>query len=143
MGLIESFIEESPLAVLATADMNGKPHIRWITPGCIKERVCTVFMVSGSHFSKISQIHENPQAELMFQTRSLDKILNVRGKINLLDNPSIQTEVIECIGPNLGSFWKSNRAENDLVVMEFVIMEAVVYNPQKGTRITVNFTEEV
>ena len=141
MGLIDTIIEENRVAVLAV-DTGGAPHLRWMTPGCIHERPGTIFMVSSSRFSKVEQIQNNPNAELMVQSRALDKIINIRGKINLLNNPSIRSETLECIGRHLHTFWNLNQPENELVVLELVIEQAVVYLPQKGSRISVDFSGE-
>ncbi len=142
MGLVDTIIEENRVAVLATVDNSGVPHIRWMTPGCIHERPGTIFMVSASSLSKVEQIQNNPNAEIMVQSRALDKIINIRGKINLLNNPSICAETLECIGRNLHTFWNLNQPENELVVLELVIEKAVVYLPQKGSRIAVDFSGE-
>jgi pyridoxamine 5'-phosphate oxidase len=99
-------------------------------------------MISASNLSKIEQIQNNPNAELMIQTVALDKIINIRGKINLLDNPSIRTETLECIGKHLHTFWNLNQPENELVVLELVIEQATFYQPQKGSRVTVDFGDE-
>lgn len=142
MGLIDTIIEDNRTAVLATVDTNGAPHLRWMTPGCIHERSGTIFMISASHLLKIEQIQNNPNAELMIQTRALDKIINIRGKINLLTNPSIRTETLECIGRHLHTFWNLNQPEDELIVLELVVEQAVLYLPQKGSRITVDFSSE-
>jgi pyridoxamine 5'-phosphate oxidase len=78
----------------------------------------------------------------IFQTRSLDKIINVEGKVNLLDNPSIRSEVLEVVGPRLVAFWKINVDERDLLVLETVIEKATYYLPMKGTKETVIFGRE-
>jgi pyridoxamine 5'-phosphate oxidase len=142
LNLIDTIIEENRTAVLATVDTNGVPHLRWMTPGYIHERAGTIFMISASNLSKIEQIQNNPNAELMIQTVALDKIINIRGKINLLDNPSIRTETLECIGKHLHTFWNLNQPENELVVLELVIEQATFYQPQKGSRVTVDFGDE-
>lgn len=142
MGLIGTILEDNRTAVLATVDQNGSPHLRWITPGCIEERAGTIFMISAKSLSKVEQIQSNPNVELMFQTRTLDKVLHVSGKINLLKNPSIRAETLECIGRHLHTFWNLNQPETDLIVLELVIDKATYYLPLKGSRITVDFTGE-
>ena len=142
MSLIESIVEDTHIAVLSTVDQDGAPHSRWVTPGCIEERAGAVFMISSSRFSKIDHIRSNPRAELLFQTKALDQVLNVNGRVNLLDNPSIRAETLECIGKNLHPFWRINQPENELIVLEFIIDEVTLYLPQKGTRVTINFSSE-
>ncbi len=91
--------------------------------------------------AKIDQIN-NPQAEMIFQTMSLEKIVNVTGIINILDNPSIRSEVLESIGKHLHAFWKINKPEKELVVLELIIERATVYNPVIGLKTTINFSGE-
>jgi general stress protein 26 len=142
MSTIATILEENHTAVLATVDSQGKPHVRWVTPGYLLERGDTLFMVSASSFSKVEQIRHNPHAELMIQTPSLDKIVNIVGAINLLSNPSIRAEALECIGPHLNSFWISNQPESELVVLEFIIETATLYIPQKGIREQISLATE-
>ncbi|NLE00908.1 MAG: pyridoxamine 5'-phosphate oxidase family protein, partial [Fibrobacter sp.] len=142
MNIITAILADNRTAVLATVDSQGKPHIRWVTPGCIVERPGTIFMVSASRFSKVEQIRNNPHGELMVQTRALDKIVTISGTINLLSNPSIRLETLECIGPHLSSFWISNQPESELVVLEFIIESATLYIPQKGSREEITFATE-
>ncbi|NLG18185.1 MAG: pyridoxamine 5'-phosphate oxidase family protein [Fibrobacter sp.] len=141
-ALIEEMIDETSAAVLVTVDKEKLPHVRWVTPGCIGERQGAIFMVSGSQSAKVEQIRANPSAEMLFQTKTLDKILHVSGRINLLFNPSIRAETLECIGRNLHVFWKITPPESELVVLEFIISGAMLYVPQSGLRETVKFEAE-
>lgn len=139
IGLINKLIEESRTAVLATVDKNGIPHIRWITPGCIEERTGAIFIISSQTFSKVKHIQSNPAVELMFQNPNLETILNVTGRANILKNPSIRSETLECIGKNLNTFWRINELEEEIVVLEIIIEKATVYFPLQGNREIVSF----
>lgn len=141
-GIIESIIDETHTAILATVDSQGAPHIRWMTPGCIEDRPEAFFMITTSRMSKVDHIQSNSQAELMFQSRSLDKIVNISGSATVLDNPSLRSEVLECVGKHLHSFWKINTSESELVVIEFLFNSATQYNPKNGTKITISFAGE-
>lgn len=143
MALIESMVEEASVAILATVDSDCAPRIRWMTPGCIRQRPGAIFMVSGSQMAKVDQIRENPRAQMIFQNRYLDKVITATGKINLLSNPSIRAETLECIGKHLHTFWKINQPDSELIVLEFIVEEATLYIPHKGDTVTVNFMEEV
>lgn len=143
MSLIESMIDDSKTAVLATVDTDNMPHMRWITPGCFQQRPGAIYMLSNPEFSKVDHIRNNPKVEMMFQTKALDKVMNVRGRVNILDNPSIRSEVLECVARNLGSFWRINSEERDLAVLELIIEEATLYLPGKGSRVTVEFGSDV
>ncbi len=137
MAALEATIEDSKTAVLATVDRENRPHIRWVVPGCLRDRPGAIYTVSASHFPKIEQLLNNPRVEMMFQTRSLDKIVNVRGRMNILDNPSIRAEVLECLASRLRAFWKANVPAGDLVVLELVMEEATYYSPMDGVRMTI------
>lgn len=143
MGIIRSLIDQTHTAVMSTVDEHCIPHLRWITPGCTEEKTGSIFLISDSHFSKIFQIKNNPKVEMMFQTASLDKIVNVTGTVEIIDNPLIRSEVLECVGKHLHAFWNITIPERDLVALELVIEKVVMYNPQKGTKTTVDFSSEV
>ena len=140
--LIESVIDDTRAAVLVTVDKDCVPHARWVSPGCLRERTGAIFMVSRSGSSKVEQLSVNPSSEMLFQSRTLDKILHVSGKINLLYNPSIRSEVLECIGGHLHQFWKIDQPESELVVLEFIIEKVVLYTPMDGLKEVVGFNAE-
>jgi general stress protein 26 len=137
---ISGMIRENASAVLATVDRDRAPHIRWVTPGCLRDRPGAVFMLSSPQFSKVEHARENPLVELMLQSRALDKVINVRGHSNVIENPSICSEVLETIGNRLHAFWKINSDPTKMVVLELLIEEATFYSPMKGTRLTINYT---
>jgi pyridoxamine 5'-phosphate oxidase len=139
MGLIETILCDTHTAVLATIDKEGNPKMRWVTPGCLNERPDALYMISASNFAKIIQIQHNNLSEIMIQTKALDKVINIRGCISILKNPGLRSKVLENIGKYLSAFWKVNRPEDEMVVLEFVIDEATVYYPMKGTKIIVPF----
>lgn len=142
MEIILNCIESSRTAVLATVDHDGKPDLRWVTPGCIRERFDTIYMVSESHFSKVKQLSDNPLASMMFQTISLDKVVTIYGRVNIITTPSILAETLECIGKHLHAFWNLKHGKRDLVVLEFVIENARFYHPLNGTTEYVRFGSE-
>jgi general stress protein 26 len=142
INMIELIIEETHAAVLSTVDSEGFPHSRWMTPGLIEERTGALFMISALDLAKINQIQNNPRGEMLFQTMSLEKIINVSGRINILDNPSIRSEVLESIGKHLHALWKINESEKELVVLELIIERATLYNPISGLKTTINFSGE-
>lgn len=139
ISLIESIIEESKTVVLATVDKECLPHMRWVTPCCIRQRPGYIYMITSPELSKFQQIQNNPMVEIMIQTASLDKIINIKGKVFITQNPLIRSEVLECVAKNLQSFWKISSNEEDLVVLETTIQKAHLYIPQKGIREHVDF----
>ncbi|HOB20308.1 MAG TPA: hypothetical protein PKO35_06380, partial [Candidatus Atribacteria bacterium] len=88
---------------------------------------------------KTKQIMHRPDGVWMVQTRDLDQIITARGKINILDNPSIKSEVMESAGDKLTMFWTLNRDISEYVVLETVLEEAEFYQPLKDIRQFVRF----
>lgn len=134
LNIVEMILNEAHTAVLATTDQQGKPHIRWMTPALLRGRSGAVYAVTSPHFGKVGQLEAHPEVEWMFQTPILDTIVTVRGRINIVDNPSILSEVLETLGPFMRSFWKLKGDERDLVVLETIIEEAIYYKPMKGIK---------
>ena len=101
-----------------------------------------LFAVTSPHFPKILHLDANNQVEWMIQTRALDQVINVRGGMNVLDNPSLKAQVMEAIGKRLTVFWKVNRDNTDFIILETVIEEACWSAPVKGLKEVVDFREE-
>jgi len=134
LNTLEMILNEAHTAVLATTDQEGRPHIRWMTPALLRGRSGTVYAITSPSFGKVVQLEVHPEVEWMFQTPILDTIVTVRGQINIVDNPSILSEVLETLGPFMRSFWKLKGDERDLVVLETIIDEAIYYKPMKGVK---------
>lgn len=139
---IESVLEESKAGVLATVDGEGNPHLRWMTPLLLAQWPGSLFAVTSPEFPKVLQLGANSRVEWMIQTRSLSQVINIRGGINILDNPSLKAQVMESIGRKLTVFWKINDAGTDFVILETVIDVASWYVPMKGIREIVDFRTE-
>lgn len=142
MEIVQDCIESSRAAVLATVDQSGHPDLRWVTPGCLRDRSNVVYIVSESHFSKVKQLSDNPVASMLFQTIALDKIVTIYGKVNIVTVPSVLAETLECLGKHLHAFWNLKEGKRDLVVLEFVIDQARYYHPLQGIHETVSFGPE-
>ena len=138
VDIMEKILDETRTAILATADIHGRPHLRWMTPAFIKGRRGIMYAVTSPQFAKTIQLEANPEAEWMLQTHSLDEVINIRCKINIIDNPSVKNEVLEALGRKLTVFWKVNM-ETDFIVLETVPEEAVYFRPMKGIKEIVSF----
>jgi general stress protein 26 len=136
---LEQIIDEVKTAVLATVDNDGKPKMRWVTPAIIRGRTGALYTVTSPRAAKVKQVKSNPNVQWLFQTRALDRIITIEGKVNVVDNPSIRSEVLEIVGPRLRAFWKINMDERDLLVLETIIEKAVFYIPMKGKKEAVRF----
>jgi general stress protein 26 len=132
LEVLELILNDAHTAVLATTDEDGRPRMRWMTPALIRGRSGAIFAVTSPGFAKVNQLASHPEVEWMFQTPVLDTIVTVRGRINMVDNPSLLAEVLEALGPYMRSFWKLKGDERDLVVLETIIQDATFYRPMKG-----------
>ncbi len=139
LAAIENIVDEVKTAIFATVDGERKPRMRWVTPAVLRGRAGALYFITYPGSEKVGQIAGNPNAQWIFQTRALDLIITVDGRVNVLDNPSIRSEVLEVVGPRLHAFWKMNLDERDLLVIETVIENAVLYRPMKGEREMVTF----
>jgi general stress protein 26 len=139
LGEISRIIDEVGTAVLGTVNAEGKPDLRWVNPVMLRGRSNAIFMVTYPGSKKVKELQENPRAQWLFQTRPLDVIVTVDGRVNTLENPSIRSEVLEVVGPRLHAFWKITPDERDLMVLETVIERAVYYKPMQGLKVPVEF----
>ena len=139
MHRIETILEAHGTGLLATVDDAGAPHVRWLTPAVLRDRPGAIYALTAPRFAKVGQVRANPRVEWMFQTPSLAEVITARGKMNVVDNPSLRAEVQEVIGPRLRTFWRLARDERDLAVLETVLEEATQYLPMEGRKHTVRF----
>lgn len=134
MNLIDSIIDDAKTAVLATVDEEDIPQLRWVTPGTIPDRPGALYIITALHFAKVQEARGNSNASMLLQTRTLDRVLNLRGKLSVLENPSIRSETLERVAPRLHAFWKVDTPDRELVVLEFSVTYAALYLPQTGSR---------
>jgi general stress protein 26 len=139
LDIVEVLLDETNVAVMATTDPEGCPCVRWMTPTIIRDRPGTIFALTASGWDKVCDIRNHPMVEWMFQNRGLTKVVNIRGKINVLDNPQIKNEVIEKVGHKLTSFWTLNMEPDNLVVLETVIEQAEVLESTSAHKTLVKF----
>ena len=139
MNRIGALIEAHGVGLLSTVDGEGKPHVRWITPTLLPESFGVLYALTASGFSTLAQVRKHAHVEWMFQAPTLDEVINVRGLVNVVENPSLRSEVLEALGPRLHTFWKLAPDTRDLIVLETVVQEAVRYLPMKGSKDVVRF----
>lgn len=139
MNTLTEIIDETKTGVLTTVDSDGRPHARWMTPAVLRDRQRALFAVTCPDFPKADHLKSNPKVEWLFQSKSLNKIIHVDGVVNMLDNPSLENEVLEVLAPRLNVFWKVNCSNSEFVVLETVIDEAIYYEPLSSVREIVKF----
>jgi pyridoxamine 5'-phosphate oxidase len=131
---LDRILENSRVGILTTLDERGYPHSRWMTPTLVAGREGFIFAVTAPGFQKAFEIQRNPRVGWIFQTKALDEIITASGKINVIDNPSLRSEVQESLGRNLTIFWRVNPNESELVVLETVVEEMTYFNPVKNEK---------
>lgn len=139
MNIIEAILDDAKAGVLATKGTDGTPHMRWMNSAVLKGHPGVIFAVSSRRYRKVMDIEAYPGVEWMFQTRDINHIVNLRGKVNIIDNPSLKSEVLQTLGRRLRMFWKISEQDMDFVVLETVIEEATYFRPLKGEKKTVRF----
>ncbi|MFW6231700.1 MAG: pyridoxamine 5'-phosphate oxidase family protein, partial [Spirochaetota bacterium] len=97
LDALERVLEDSKIAILATVDPDGSPHMRWMTPAVVRGRDGFLYAVTSPEFEKTTQIDGNPRVEWMVQSKSLDEIVTTRGTMGVIDNPSVKAEVLEAM----------------------------------------------
>ncbi len=94
MQKLEDIISEVKVGILATIDEDGQPRMRWMSPVILPDQANTIYTVTSPHFRKTLQIDKHPDAEWMVQTKDIREIINLRGKINIIDNPALKSRLM-------------------------------------------------
>jgi pyridoxamine 5'-phosphate oxidase len=139
MNRVGAIIEAHGTGLLATIDDNGHPHVRWMTPTLLRASPGVIYALTAPGFSTFDQVRAHAQVEWMFQTPTLDEVITIRGLVNVVDNPSLRSEVLEALGTRLNALWKLAPQIPDLVVLETVVEKAVRYLPMQGHQDIVRF----
>ncbi len=139
MNEVSEILTKAKTAVLATADKNGKPHMRWMSPTILPENLHAVYAVTSPQAPKLQEIRTGHPVEWMIQPRTIETVITIRGKINVIENPSLNAQLMETLARRLNVFWKVNHDEADFVVLETVIEEATYFKPMKGIYEVVKF----
>ncbi|MFP4329570.1 MAG: pyridoxamine 5'-phosphate oxidase family protein [Spirochaetaceae bacterium] len=132
--MLEQVLESSHTGVLTTIDSAGRPRSRWMTPTVVRGRPGFLYTLTSPEFEKVEELNQNSSVTWLLQTKSLDKVLEVAGKAQVIDNPALKSEVLEAIGGHLTTFWRVNPDATQLVVVETVIEEMTIFEPMKATK---------
>ena len=134
LDVMERVLDGSHAAVLSTVDAQGRPHSRWMMPAVLRGQPGSLYAVTSPHFAKIEHIAAQPRVSWLIQSKSLDEIVEVTGKAQVIDNPALKVDVLEALGGNLSTFWHVNSDETDLVVLETAVETVTYFQPNKGER---------
>ena len=141
MGKLAEVLDDANAGVLSTSDKDGTNHLRWLTPVLVRGRKGVVYSLTSLDSKKVDHIRNNSNVTWLIQTRAVDQVITLYGKTNILENPSIKTEVLETVGNKLTMFWRLNGYIKDFVVLETVIESAEYYLPMKGSLEIIDFNQ--
>ncbi len=125
--------------LLATIDDNGKPRARWLTPVILPAKPSVIYTLTVPRSPKVAHVRTSPYVEWVFQTPTFSEVLSIRGRINVVDNPSLRAQVLEALGQRLTALWRLTHDISDLSALETIVEEATYYLPLKGTHEVVSF----
>lgn len=142
VAALDEIIDTAQVAVLATVGPEGSPAMRWMTPAMVRGRPGYLYAVSSVDCRKVRHLQSCPAVEWLFQTPELNRVVTVQGRMSVIDNPQLKSEVLESIGPRLEVFWRTNEKTTDFIVLETAIDQISVTQPMKQLQDTVLFGEE-
>lgn len=139
MTKLAGILDQVSVGILATSEKKGFPAVRWMVPAVLKGRPNALFALTSSGLGKHISENCSPDVTWMIQTVSLDKVISLHGKMNVIDNPSLKMEVLSVIGNKLHNFWKLDSDPEEFVILETVIEDGSYYVPLKGSTEKVKF----
>lgn len=138
--LLRTLIDDAKTALLITSNPDY-PDARWMTPVVLDSNPLRVYSVTGRDFIKTAQIYDNEKTTWMFQSRLLDKIIKIKGKTKILNDEDLLQKALSGLAERLDIFWKINKDETKLVLLETVIEKADVFFPLKAEHHAFAFKE--
>jgi pyridoxamine 5'-phosphate oxidase len=134
MNELQQILEDVRTGIMSTVDDRGHPHSRWLTPVVLRDRPGVIYAVSVPDSEKIVHIRKNPNVAWLIQEKTLNTVIHVQGRVNVVDNPSLKVEILEALGPKLFMFWSTRADAGEFLVLETIIENAYVYYPMKDQK---------
>jgi general stress protein 26 len=131
---IDRILEDSKTGLMTTLDAQGRPCPRWMTPRRIKGRPGCLYTVSESHAGKLEQVRRDPRVTWLIQEPSLNVVITLHGRAEVLEEPPLLQEFLEAVGKDLFMVWHLHPAQEHphLVVVETVLEEASRFDSRSG-----------
>ena len=136
---LSDLIRDVKAGLLATIDGRGHPHMRWMAPAVLDERPGGLYAVASRAFIRREQLSEHPAVQWMVQSRSLDTIFFLDGRMDIVDNHQLLEEVLDIVGAGLHSGGEQRLATDRLVVLETVLIRGTLLQPAANIREHVEF----
>jgi len=138
---LDRVLDEVKVGVMATEGGDGWPHLRWMTPVILRGNSKALYAVTSASFPKIQEIQKDHKVTWMFSSRESHQVLELRGQVNVLDNPRLKSTIMEAVGTNLATFWKMSEDPSDLVCLETLFERGEYLDSSTGQRASVNLKE--
>ncbi|MDP3179120.1 MAG: pyridoxamine 5'-phosphate oxidase family protein [Spirochaetaceae bacterium] len=129
-----AILSEAHVALLSTIGEDGYPRSRWMTPTPLPRLKGRLYAVTSRRFAKAREIAAEPRVTWIVQERTLDIVVELAGRAEIIDDPAFAAEVVKSIGPRLEVFWRESREPRDLVVVETVVESIRFLYPLSGER---------
>jgi general stress protein 26 len=129
---LERTIDASRGAILSTVDENGAPRSRWMVAGMLRGAPGYIYAVTSPESRKVREIRVNPKVSWLVERDGFQEVMCVNGDAAVVDNPSLESVVLEAIGQKLATFWRANGARGEVVVIETAIKTIDRLLPEKG-----------
>lgn len=141
LEVLHSLVGEVHVGLLISQGQDSYPDSRWMTVTLLEREPHCLYSVSIAGTKKTQEITSQDKVSWSFQSPSLDRIVNVRGRASILDNPRLKAEILENLGSQLENFWKINPDPGKLVVIETYVKKATLYLPKENFMATQEVTE--
>lgn len=129
LEVLHSLVSEVHVGLLTSQGSDSYPDSRWMTVTLLEREPHCLYSVSITSSKKVQEINAQERVCWSFQSPSLDRIVHVRGRAAILNNPRLKAEILENLGGQLESFWKINPDPGKLVVIETFVEQATLYLP--------------
>ena len=134
LQITAELLEEAKCALLATVSKDGVPKMRWMTPLFLRDGDREFYCITSPESEKIKHLQGNNNTNWQIQKRDLTEIINIKGKTEIIDNPSLKSQIIEKIGKRLHAFWKQKDDSTDFLVLMTSIDEIEYFTSMKGKK---------
>jgi general stress protein 26 len=136
---MSEILEEVKVGVLCTVDAEQRPDARWMTFASLGGHGDFLYCVSSPQAQKCRELEQNSKVTVLLQTKDLNHIIKLKGIAQVVDNPSLRSEIIEALGKKLFTFWKINEQDSYFVVLEISLHQGQYLSALEGKSSVVEF----
>ena len=137
---LEILLQDSKTGILALVNKEGRPEMRWLTPVLLPKRPGCLFAITSLNYPWVQALRIHQEVQWSIQRATLNEIIHLNGKINVVDNPSLKLEVMQALGNKWCALWVADSRQSESAVLETVIELGRYYRPLQAEKITVGFS---